>query len=100
MPFSKVCGFLRSKMAAYEELLTPIYTLFCRILTIGKTTMGYKTLLEQIKTVCAWNSLKTFKSDQEPAIGQCMASLFWTVFLLVQALKLLITALIIIVAES
>ena len=24
---------------------------------MGKTSMGYKTLFEQIKTVCAWNSL-------------------------------------------
>ena len=53
-------GFLGSKMAAYEELITPIYTLFCPFKYIGKTTiatMGYKTLVEQIKTVRAWNIL-------------------------------------------
>ena len=41
----------------YEELITPIYTLFCLIKSIGKTSMGYKTLFEQIKAVCTWNSL-------------------------------------------
>ena len=41
--FQKFMVFLAVKMAAYEELLTPIYTLFCQIHTIGKTTMGYKT---------------------------------------------------------
>ena len=58
MPFSKVCGFLGSKMAAYEEFITPIYTFFLpKVFPIGKTSMGYKTFFEQIKTVCAWNSL-------------------------------------------
>ena len=44
-------------MAAYEELMTPIIHIVLPNL-IGKTTMGYKTLFEQIKTVCAWNSLR------------------------------------------
>ena len=58
MPFSEVCGFLRIrlKMVAYEELITPIYTLFCQFQSIGKTTMGYKILFELIKTVCALNT--------------------------------------------
>ena len=43
--------------------ITPIYTLFCIILSIGKTSMGYKTLFEQIKTVCAWNSLNDKQSE-------------------------------------
>ena len=36
-------------MGDYEELITPFYTLFCLIKSIGKTSMGYKTLFEQIK---------------------------------------------------
>ena len=38
-------------MAAYEELVTFICLLFYQICSIGKTTTGYKTLFEQIKTV-------------------------------------------------
>ena len=57
--FQNFVVFLAVKMAAYEESITPIYTLFCPIESIGKTSMGYKTFFEQIKTVCAWNSLNT-----------------------------------------
>ena len=46
--------FLAVKMAADKELITPIYTL--------RISIGYKTLLEQIKTFCAWNSLKWLKN--------------------------------------
>ena len=56
--FQKLVVFLAVKMAAYEELITHIYTLFCPFYTIGKTSLGYQTLLEKIKAVCAWNSLK------------------------------------------
>ena len=58
--FQKLVVFLAVKMAAYEELITHIYTLFCPFYTIGKTSLGYETLLEKIKAVCAWNSFKSY----------------------------------------
>ena len=42
--FQKFVVFLAVKMAAHEEWITPIYTLLCPIQSIGKTSMGYKTL--------------------------------------------------------
>ena len=33
------------------------------------TTMGYKTLFEQIKTVCAWNSLNDQQSENYDCNG-------------------------------
>ena len=57
MPFSNVCCFLGCKTGCLWRIKTSIYTLFCPIWCIGKTTIGYKTLFEQIKTVCAWNTL-------------------------------------------
>ena len=61
MLFSKFCGFLGSKNGCLWKSITPIYTLFCPVESIGKTSMGYKTWFEQIKTVWAWNSLNTNK---------------------------------------
>ena len=49
--FQKFVVFLAIKMAAYEEIITPVYTLFCPIISIGNISMGYKTLFEQMKTV-------------------------------------------------
>ena len=60
----------------YKELITPIYTLFCQIKTIGKTSMGYETLLEQIKAVCAWNSLKEAKNSDQRIDKHCSSFLY------------------------
>ena len=39
-------------MAGYGELITP-----AQFNPLGRRTVGYETLFEQIKTVCDWNSL-------------------------------------------
>ena len=57
--FQKFVVFLAVNMAAHEEWITPIYTFFCLVWSFGKTSIGYKTLFEQIKnSLC----LEFFKS--------------------------------------
>ena len=42
--------------------------MFCSVQSIEQTTMGYKTLLELIKTVYAWN---TFMLTENHESGHC-----------------------------
>ena len=55
-------------MAAYAESITSISTLFCPIQSIGKTSMGFKTLFEQIKTVCAWSFLSISEKGHQQGV--------------------------------
>ena len=66
-------------MAAYEELITSIYTMFCQIKSIGKTSIGYETLFKLIKTVCAWNSLRTARSQEIDSLADLTADVFYVI---------------------